>query len=882
MRYAITQNTAQFLARYQQFELRWDQVEALRLVAWVCHHSRALPMASEDLVQSAGHDVLSEHLLSLWGERLGSARSREAGSQAWFLAALSDFNQQIQARDIVFFLKEAAEKSADDPVPTKWTDRLLTPMSMRRALPACSRQKIEAIPAPPPRPASSPPSSPLLLVGTGRRPDGTLGTGRGGSRHARGPGLGAPPGGAGWSGRHPRWGPLSITAGHAPPPRRRPGPGRFAHASPAAGNLRPRDEERAHREVDARRRRALAGVHGSCGTVPLPTYAFQHRDYWVDPTTRAPSGATTEEARFWAAIEREDIDELAATLQVDGAEGQASLSAAVEMLSAWRQRVRSDAAIDDLCYDVTWKPLPADPDEAVSGTWLVVSSDGQADDETVRACVDGLREHGARVETIGVASASTRGELTALLRVLAADDEIRGVLSTVALDERGGAAGVPVGVELTVLLIQALGDAGIQAPLWCASQGAVSTTRSDLLRKPVQALVWGVGRVAALEHPRTWGGLVDLPETVDDLALARLCGVLAGRTGEDQVAVRGSGVLARRLTRAAPKGRPVRSWRPRGTILVTGGTGALGSEVARWLAHAGAEHLVLTSRRGLAARGAATLRDELVELGARVTVAACDVADRDALAELLDTVPEEYPLTAVMHVAGVLDDGVLDSLTPERFGAVLRPKLGAALALHELTRELDLSAFVLFSSDTGTVGSAGQGNYAAGNAFLDALAEWRRAHGLPATAVAWGPWASVGMASDGAAKERLGKRGLSPIAPEVAITALRRVLDHDETTVVIADVLWEAFCASFTSVRDSRLFERIPEARQAMESDAAPAPGQPDEESFLGRLSGLSVVEREEWLLAWVCGVAGRAGWSGPVPAWPGVGGSVVGVGVVG
>ncbi|WP_422647131.1 MinD/ParA family ATP-binding protein [Actinoalloteichus caeruleus] len=145
VQYAITQNTAQFLARYQQFELRWDQVEALRLVAWVCHHSRALPMASEDLVQSAGHDVLSEHLLSLWGERLGSARSREAGSQAWFLAALSDFNQQIQARDIVFFLKEAAEKSADDPSPTKWTDRLLTPTSMRRALPACSAQKIFAI-----------------------------------------------------------------------------------------------------------------------------------------------------------------------------------------------------------------------------------------------------------------------------------------------------------------------------------------------------------------------------------------------------------------------------------------------------------------------------------------------------------------------------------------------------------------------------------------------------------------------------------------------------------------------------------------------------------------------------------------------------------------
>ncbi|MEU1630413.1 type I polyketide synthase [Streptomyces sp. NPDC020096] len=578
--------------------------------------------------------------------------------------------------------------------------------------------------------------------------------------------------------------------------------------------------------------------------VDLPTYAFQRQRYWPEaaaPEVVEASPTDPTDALFWEAVEREDLESLAETLEI---EGDQPLSSVLPALSSWRRQSREKSTVDGWRYRATWKPLAEERASRLSGTWLVVVPKTAADGEWSAAAARVLAERGASVrEVVLDAADADRKRLVDRLRDEVVDGErLGGVLSLLAFD------GNPQALHGSLALVQALGDAGIDAPLWCATHGAVSVAAADPVRDPAQALLWGFGRTAALEHPERWGGLVDLPANPDERSLSRLVAVLAGLDGEDQVAVRTSGLFARRLVRASlADAGAVRDWRPDGTALVTGGTGALGGHVARWLARGGAKHLVLTSRRGSDAPGAAELRAELNELGAEVTIAACDAADREALAALLAAIPAERPLTAVVHAAGVLDDGVLDALTPERFATVLGPKADAALNLHELTRDLDLSAFVLFSGVAGTLGDAGQANYAAANAYLDALAEHRRAAGLTATSVAWGRWGDSGLAAGGAIGDRLDRGGVPAMAPQLAITALQQALDHDETAVAIADIRWELFAPGFTAVRRSPFIGELPEVRRLARSGAAGdesgAAGS-SAEALRQRLTGMSQAEQ--------------------------------------
>ncbi|WP_425587205.1 type I polyketide synthase [Streptomyces sedi] len=543
--------------------------------------------------------------------------------------------------------------------------------------------------------------------------------------------------------------------------------------------------------------------------VDLPTYAFRRDRFWPKPPTRhTTGGGSAIDERFWAAVAEGDLGGLADTLAIAP---DAPLSTVLPRLSTWRHEQAAHTAADSWRYRATWRAVDDAP-ATLTGTWLVISDDGTGTEPVTAA----LTRHGAHVHPLHTGDTPDRATLAALLPT---DQPIAGVLSLLALDPTP-----PAGtLAATLALVQALDDRDLAAPLWCATRGAVTVGAADPPARPDQATLWGLGRVAALERPEGWGGLIDLPETLDAPAAARLAGILGRAQGEDQLALRPAGVHARRLLPAPPG--PTTDWHPTGTALVTGGTGSLGRHLAHWLVDRGAPHLLLTSRRGPEAPGAQELADELTARGARVTVAACDAADREALAALLATIPDDQPLSTVVHAAGVLDDGVLTSLTPDRFATVLRPKTDAAVNLHELTRDLDLTAFVLFSSVAATFGAPGQANYAAANAYLDALAEHRAAEGLPATAVAWGPWGGGGMA-EGPLGEALRRRGLPPLDPERAVAALDRAIRHGAPTELVADVDWDVFTPTFTAVRPSPLLSELPGGRPATTGPAADT-GQP-------------------------------------------------------
>ncbi|MGW0778671.1 type I polyketide synthase, partial [Streptomyces sp. NPDC002835] len=604
-------------------------------------------------------------------------------------------------------------------------------------------------------------------------------------------------------------------------------------------------------------------------SVDLPTYAFQRARHWpqtgstVRPAGSADSGSG--DADFWAAVEGEDLAALATDLDVDGE----ALGAVLPALSNWRRHRRDQSLLDALRFHEAWQPKSEVTGGKLAGTWLVVTPGGDADEDwaaTVREAA------GPEALHLTVDPALDRTALAALLAQLPAP--VAGFTGVLALPAPAGAA-----VAATTVLFQALADAGITAPLWCVTRGAVAVARTEDLPAPEQAGTWGLGRVAALEHPQRWGGLIDLPDTVTTRAARRLGAVLAGLDGEDQIAVRDSAVYVRRLV-PAPAGSPDAGWQPAaadpdGTVLITGGTGGRGSRTARWLAAAGVRHLLLVGRRGPDAPGSDALVAELRALGAEATVVACDTADPDALTGVLAAVPAEHPLTAVVHAAAAVDDGVLDDLTPERLTVVHRAKALTALHLDELTRGLDLSAFVLFSSVAGAVGTPGRAAVAAANAVLDALAQQRHARGLPATSLAWGAWMDGEPPVDGAGMDVTGADGVTDMSapgadrepavdragadgvtavdgtgadadtaaagaradrgdrgarraavpavhPELALAALRQAVTRPAPTLIVLDLRQPQILDTLVGLRGNPLLAGLPAARQAL-ADAATA-----------------------------------------------------------
>ncbi|MFG2848865.1 type I polyketide synthase, partial [Kitasatospora sp. NPDC048296] len=371
-----------------------------------------------------------------------------------------------------------------------------------------------------------------------------------------------------------------------------------------------------------------------------------------------------------------------------------------------------------------------------------------------------------------------------------------------------------------------------ESRLAVVTSGAVVVRAGETLDALAVAPLWGLVGSAVAENPDRFA-LAD----VDGDPASCVPGLLSG--AETRVAVRDGVTYVPRMTRLTP-GTGTVAPLDNGTVLITGATGTLGRLVAEHLVtEHGARRLVLASRSGQRAEGAAELVERLAALGAEVTLVACDVADRAALTGLLAGIPEEHPLTAVFHAAGVLDDGVLSGLTPERIEPVLRAKADSAWLLHELVDEP--AHFVLFSSIAGVLGSAGQANYAAANVFLDALAEHRRATGRPAVSIAWGRWeqeSAMTAALDEADLARMARGGLRPIRAAEGLALLDRALRQDRATVT-ATRFDQAALRSGVVPPLLRGLVRIPARRQADAGGAA---------ALVQRLAALPEAERESAL----------------------------------
>ncbi|MDG4533643.1 SDR family NAD(P)-dependent oxidoreductase [Streptomyces sp. AV19] len=573
------------------------------------------------------------------------------------------------------------------------------------------------------------------------------------------------------------------------------------------------------------------------GAIELPTYAFERERFWLDSPAEHPAASPVDHRDaagtevLWDAVERGDAVGVGELLGVG--EG-ASLGAVVPALGVWWRRCRVRGVVDGWRFREVWERVSGGGwgSGVLSGTWVVVvPCVGSGVGVGVGVVVEGLEGAGAWVVCVEVevgGGGVDGGLLVERLRGAVGDvGEVGGVVLLLGVGELvgvGDVGGWPGVVLLGVVQGLVEWGVGVGAGLWCVTGGAVSVGVGDGVVCAGLGQVWGLGRVVGLEVPEVWGGLVDVPGVVDGCVVEGLVGVLGG--GEPECAVRGSGVFVRRVVPdpLGGTGSGEGEWTCDGTALITGnddGQDQPAAHAARWLAARGTRHVVLVNGSG----DGFGMQDELMSLGVGVSVVACDVVDRGAVGGLLGLVPVGLPLRVVVHAAGVLDDGVVGSLSGERLGVVRGVKAVGAWNVHELVRGVEgLSAFVVFSSAAGAWGSPGQGSYAAANAEVDALVAWRRGVGLPGLSVGWGAWAGGGMAGDAEAVGQLRRRGMAAMDPELALEALGQALAHGDTCVTIADIDWQRFTENAGATGISPVFSRIPGVRALRDAEGDRTP----------------------------------------------------------
>jgi acyl transferase domain-containing protein/NADPH:quinone reductase-like Zn-dependent oxidoreductase/acyl carrier protein len=604
----------------------------------------------------------------------------------------------------------------------------------------------------------------------------------------------------------------------------------------------------------------------------LPTYPWDRKRYWTEPSGARPretARATELTPALLSLLDATDDAALAATLGLSQASPD-DASAMARVLGAIRRKarqVRAESEIQPWMYTLEWQCKPLGPAASRgAGHWVVlVDEEGTGDRLVEKLAAAGgtcLRvRRGKAVQRLApdlwTVDPTSAKELGAFWAARTAElGPVRGIIHLWSLSRPSPEADdldsvLEQGVLSALSWLQCVveNESRQRPRLWFVTRGAMSVGASDPVVAPEQAPLWGLGRVVSLEHPDVWGGLVDLPAEPGEATLQLLAQHVLGGDGEDQAAVRAGGRFVPRLVRHRSAAERPTSWpgagtSSRGTVLITGGLGALGLRVARWLLEQGIKHLVLTSRRGVETPQATSAVEALRASGASVTVMQADVADAEAVRALLAEIDGRLPpLAGIVHAAGVLDDGVLVRQNASRFSTVFAPKIRGAWNLHTLTQHRPLEFFVLFSSMASVLGSPGQGNYAAANAFLDALALQRQSRGMPAHSVNWAAWSDGGMAGE-QLLATLQKRGLTPLRPEMAVECLGPILAGVAAQVMVVDADWARFRAIYESDGERAILAELPRAEWAHEAAT--------ERAWIEQLKSASPRERPHVMRPWL------------------------------
>ncbi|PPS43906.1 type I polyketide synthase [Chroococcidiopsis sp. TS-821] len=609
--------------------------------------------------------------------------------------------------------------------------------------------------------------------------------------------------------------------------------------------------------------------------VALPTYPFQRQRYWLrsqqnGQAKTAPLSPNVQTTTIIDLLHQGDTQQLAQYIETAAELSPEDVKLLPKLLSVLvkqHQQQLTATFLQDWLYEVTWQPKPRQGTDIrlqEPSSWLIFADRmgvGQALanllEERGQNCLLVYAGDTYQAKEPGTWSlnpsnpadferlfqevvATTNPPLKKIVHLWSLDAELL-VLTVPSLEEIQ-----VLGCGSTLHLVQTLAKRYQQASphLWLVTRKAVQLSSSQ--PGVAQASLWGLGKVIALEHPKLWGGLLDLAGDAPQDEAIHLLTEIVDSQGEEQVAFREGQRYVARLVRSEVPPNKIASFDANSTYLITGGLGALGIKVAQWMVAQGARCLLLTGRREPSMEVQQAIA-QMETQGAEIVVAQADVAEWQDMVRVFEHIETAMPpLRGIVHAAGVLHDGILLQQNWQAFEQVMAAKVKGTWILHSLTKQLPLDLFVTFSSVSALLGSPGQGNYAAANAFMDALAHHRRAMGLPGLSINWGPWSDAGMAANlnNRDQARFTAQGVEPIPTQQGMQVLGWLAQQNKTQVGVLPVNWSQFLKQFPHVAAPFL--------ESFAAAIAEPSAPPPTNSFLQQLETTPLSDRRNLLIAHV------------------------------